>query len=389
LDYRGTPAFTIDDDDTLEVDDAITVRSEGNKLVVGIHIADVSCFVAKGDTLDLEAAARSSTIYLPANTVRMFPDRLSTDLASLRRGEDRPAFTVEVEFDEQFNRVGHRLVLSTIHIDRRLSYDEADRLICDPQDNPILRTLHGIALRLQQERTANGAITLRRAEIQVHVDDSGIHVGKLDPNSPSRLLVTELMVLCNRLAADFASLHNLPVVYRTQEPRDASITLPTGNLDPLSFEKLRKSFKRSRLSLTPGPHSGLGVSAYTQASSPIRRFADLVTQRQFAAFLKTEALPYSRDELTGILTGAETSEQEIRGIEDRSTNYWLLEYLSREKMGQPMNGFVLDRKGTIELEDFYLRGKLQTPGGEEPGSVLSVTIDTIQPAKGDVRFKRT
>jgi exoribonuclease-2 len=221
------------------------------------------------------------------------------------------------------------------------------------------------------------------------VDDSGIHVGKLDPNSPSRLLVTELMVLCNRLAADFASLHNLPVVYRTQEPRDASITLPTGNLDPLSFEKLRKSFKRSRLSLTPGPHSGLGVSAYTQASSPIRRFADLVTQRQFAAFLKTEALPYSRDELTGILTGAETSEQEIRGIEDRSTNYWLLEYLSREKMGQPMNGFVLDRKGTIELEDFYLRGKLQSPGGEEPGIVLSVTIDTIQPAKGDVRFRRT
>jgi exoribonuclease-2 len=131
------------------------------------------------------------------------------------------------------------------------------------------------------------------------------------------------------------------------------------------------------------------VSAYTQASSPIRRFADLVTQRQFAAFLKAEALPYSREELTSILAGAETAEQEIRGIEDRSTNYWLLEYLSREKMGQPMNAVVLDRKGNLELEETFVRGKLQSPGGEEPGSVLSVSIDTIHPVKGEVRFKRT
>jgi len=388
VDYRDARAFTIDDDDTLEVDDAITFRKDGARIVVGIHIADVSSFVKKGDLLDIEASARYSTIYLPSYSVRMFPERLSTDLASLRCDVDRPAFTVEVEFDEQFNLTAHRLALSTIHVKERLSYQEADRQICDPQRDPALRTLHAIALRLQQERAEHGAVTLRRPEIQVHVDDSGIHVGKLDANSPSRLLVTEMMILCNRLSADFASANALPVIYRTQEPRDASVVLPTGDLDPLSFEKLRKSFKRSRLSLTPGPHSGLGVSAYTQASSPIRRFTDLVTQRQFAAFLKSEPAPYSRDEITGFLSGAETAEQEIRGIEDRSTNYWLLEFLSREKMGHPMNAFVLDRKGNIELEDFYVRGKLQSPGGEDPGTMLSVLIDTIQPAKGDVRFKR-
>ena len=388
LDYRNTPAFTIDDEDTLEVDDAITVKRDGARIVVGIHIADVSSLVKKGDLLDVEASARSSTIYLPAYAVRMFPERLSTDLSSLCCGVDRPAFTVEVVFDEQFNLNEHRLILSTICVARRLSYDDADRDICDPQGDPELKTLYAIAQRLQQERAERGAITLRRPEIQVHVDDSGIHVGKLDANSPSRLLITELMILCNRLAADFASAHALPIIYRTQEPRDVSVVLPAGDLDPLSFEKLRKSFKRSRLSLTPGPHSGLGVSAYTQASSPIRRFTDLVTQRQFAAFLKGEPVPYSREELTGLLSGAETTEQEIRGIEDRSTNYWLLEFLSREKMGIPMNAIVLDRKGNIELEDYYVRGKLQSPGGEDPGSILSVLIDTIQPAKGDVRFKR-
>jgi exoribonuclease-2 len=156
----------------------------------------------------------------------------------------------------------------------------------------------------------------------------------------------------------------------------------------MTFEKLRKTFKRSRLSLTPGPHSGLGLSAYTQTSSPIRRYADMVTQQQFTAFLQSKPIPYDREELLRILANAETTEQEIRGIEDRSTNYWILEYLAREKMGQPMNAFVLDRKGSIELEDCYLRCKLQLPGGEEPGSVLSVVIDTIHPGKGEVRFKR-
>jgi len=73
---------------------------------------------------------------------------------------------------------------------------------------------------------------------------------------------------------------------------------------------------------------------------------------------------------------------------EMTRDYWLLEFLSREKMGQPMNAFVLDRKGNIELEDFYVRGKLQSPGGEDPGAILSVVVDTIQPAKGDVRFKR-
>jgi exoribonuclease-2 len=199
------------------------------------------------------------------------------------------------------------------------------------------------------------------------------------------------MILSNGLAADFASIHNVPVIYRTQESRDASAPVDTTAMDPIAFEKLRKTFKRSRLSLTPGTHSGLGLTAYTQASSPIRRYADLVTQQQFTAFLRGKPVPYDREELLRILASAETTEQEIRSIEDRSTNYWILEYLSREKMGQPMNAVVLDRKGNIELEECYLRGRLQDPGGtgnDEPGSVISVMIDTIQPDKGEVRFKR-
>ena len=399
IDNRDVPAFTIDDDNTLEIDDAITLKRHGDTITVGIHIADVTAFVHKGDALDTEASARSSTIYLPANTVRMLPERLSIDLASLRQGEDRPVFSVEVTFDcaeGGFIRKDYRLVLSTIRIHRRLSYDSADQLLQEDGD-PDLKTLHALATQLQHERSARGAITVRRPEFHIHVDESGIHVGKLDPNSPSRLVVSEMMILANGLAADFASTHKLPIIYRTQEPRDASASADVAatNLNamhPLAFEKLRKTFKRSRLSLTPGAHSGLGLSAYTQASSPIRRYADLVTQQQFTSHLLGKPAPYNREELLGILAGAETAEQEIRGLEDRSTNYWILEYLSREKMGKPMNAVVLDRKGNIELEECYLRCRLQSPGGtgnDEPGSTISVIIDSIHPDKGEARFKRS
>src|SRR5207247_1678381 len=141
--------------------------------------------------------------------------------------------------------------------------------------------------------------------------------------------VSEMMILANGLSADFASVNALSVIYRTQEPREALAVEDTPAIEALAFERLRKTFKRSRLSLTPGLHSGLGLTAYTQASSPIRRYADLVTQRQFTAMLSGAPIPHGREELLQILSSAEAAEQEIRALEDRSTNYWLLEYLSR------------------------------------------------------------
>ncbi|OLC31088.1 MAG: hypothetical protein AUH28_14680 [Acidobacteria bacterium 13_1_40CM_56_16] len=435
LDYQDSPAFTIDDEDTQEVDDALTVRWEGDEIVVGIHIADVSAFVRKGDILDAEASRRSSTIYLPSITVPMFPERLSTDLASLRTAVPRPAFTVEVRFDKQANRAGYRIALSTINVQKRLSYDEADQII---ESDPALYTLHRIAKQLRDARSNRGAITFRRAELKIRVKGDEIQITKINPNSPSRFVVSEMMILANGLAADFASVNSIPVIYRTQEPRealavedtlspaldavDSTKTAPWIRRDPqrdlkspaldavdstagrlrgsditlsgtykaveaLAFERLRKTFKRSRLSLTPGLHSGLGLGAYTQASSPIRRYADLVTQRQFTAMLSGVPVPYGREELLQILAAAETAEQEIRAIEDRSTNYWLLEYLARYKRGELLAAVVLDPKGNIELQDYYLRGRVSGPVKLRPGEMVDVRIETIDPAKGEVRFR--
>ncbi|OLD21905.1 MAG: hypothetical protein AUI91_03345 [Acidobacteria bacterium 13_1_40CM_3_56_11] len=463
LDYQDSPAFTIDDEDTQEVDDALTVRWEGDEIVVGIHIADVSAFVRKGDILDAEASRRSSTIYLPSITVPMFPERLSTDLASLRTAVPRPAFTVEVRFDKQANRAGYRIALSTINVQKRLSYDEADQII---ESDPALYTLHRIAKQLRDARSNRGAITFRRAELKIRVKGDEIQITKINPNSPSRFVVSEMMILANGLAADFASVNSIPVIYRTQEPRealavedtlspaldavdstktapsirrdpqrdlkspaldavDSTKTAPSIRRDPqrdlkspaldaVDSTKTAPSIRRdpqrdlkspaldavdstagrlrgSDITLS-GTYKAVEALAFerlrkTQASSPIRRYADLVTQRQFTAMLSGVPVPYGREELLQILAAAETAEQEIRAIEDRSTNYWLLEYLARYKRGELLAAVVLDPKGNIELQDYYLRGRVSGPVKLRPGEMVDVRIETIDPAKGEVRFR--
>jgi len=389
IDFRDLPAISIDDEDTLEVDDALTIREEGDQHVVGIHIADASSFVARGDILDIEALKRASTIYLPTRAVRMLPERLSTELASLKQDADRATFTVEVRFDENFNRLDHRILLSSIHVRERLTYEQVDERI--QAGNRGLTALHRIALRLREERESQGAINLRRREIKirVHQTESGedIRITTIDANSAARMLVSEMMVLINSLAADFAATNSLPVIFRTQEPRDP-VAVDTTLPEALAFEKLRRTFKRSRLSLTPGLHSGLGLSAYTQISSPIRRYSDLVTQRQFTALLHGNAVPHTREELLQVLAAAEAAELEIRSLEERSTSYWLLKYLAREKMGAVLNAVVLDKKGTVELDEYYLRGRLPDPGTAEPGTAVQVTIDEIDPLRSEVRFRR-
>jgi exoribonuclease-2 len=124
-------------------------------------------------------------------------------------------------------------------------------------------------------------------------------------------------------------------------------------------------------------------------SSPIRRYSDLVTQRQFTALLRGNGTPHMREELLQVLATAEAAEMEIRSLEERSISYWLLRYLHQEKMGAPLKATILDRKGTVELDDYYIRGKVSDQGTLEPGNTLQVTIDDIDPLRAEIRFRRS
>src|SRR5207245_2737939 len=99
------------------------------------------------------------------------------------------------------------------------------------------------------------------------------------------------------------------------------------------------------------------------------------------------AVPYGREELLRILATAEAAEQQIRAIEDRSTNYWLLEYLARYKKAEALSAVVLDQKGNIELQDYYLRAKIPGVTKLQPGETIDVRIEAIDPPRGELRLR--
>jgi hypothetical protein len=97
-------------------------------------------------------------------------------------------------------------------------------------------------------------------------------------------------------------------------------------------------------------------------------------------------IPHGREELLHILAAAEGAEVEIRQLEERSTQYWLLQYLTRQKMDQPLAAVIVDGKGHVELEDFYLRAKVAGGVKGHPGDRLSVRIESIDPVRGELRL---
>jgi exoribonuclease-2 len=396
VDFTGAWTVSIDDEETEEIDDAFSLEPVTGGWRLGIHIADVAHYVRKGDALDDEAARRGVTAYLPTQRVLMFPERLSCDLASLRPGELRPSFSLALDVDEEGNIREARLVPGVVRVRWRLSYDEADRAIAEDagEMGDHLRRLRRWAQRWADERFRRGALWLRRPEVKVRVCDGRIRVKRLDPGTPGRFLVSELMVLMNHIAAEHAARWGIPIIFRAQDPPahppdDELRAQLRMAYDPLRIEQIVRGLQRSRLSLSPQPHAGLGLSAYTQLTSPIRRFADLVVQRQIRAALVGEPYPYEREELLHVLAAAETVEREMRALEQRAQRYWLLEYL-RQLPEQEMEAVVVKRvRGGYEVEvvEWLVRALLTTSAELVPGTRLRVRREQCDPKSGLLRVR--
>ena len=219
-DFIGAWTISIDDEETEEIDDALSLEPGAGGWRVGIHIADVAHYVRKGDVLDQEASRRGVTAYLPTQRVLMFPERLACDLASLRQGEVRPTLSLVLDVDEEGTVREATLVPGMIRVVQRLSYDEADQVIAEDagEMGERLRRLLRWARRWAEERFQRGAIWLRRPEVKVRVRDGRIHIKRLDPGAPARFLVSELMVLMNHVAAEQAARRGIPIIFRAQDP---------------------------------------------------------------------------------------------------------------------------------------------------------------------------
>ena len=143
--------------------------------------------------------------------------------------------------------------------------------------------------------------------------------------------------------------------------------------------------KRTRLSTHPQPHSGLGLDLYTQVSSPIRRYTDLVILRQVAARIEGLPIPYEQTELFEVISNAERTAMQNRSLEREATRYWVLEHLLREYKGKETDAVVVScdgRSPVAEIAEVFERGTVRLKGRVRPGDRVRVRISDVRPRQG-------
>ena len=382
-DLRQLPLMTIDGPSTVDFDDALSITAEGDHYLIGIHITDVGYFIGRDDAIDRAARQRSSTIYMPDGKISMLPSKLSDDVCSLKADHDRPAVSTLVRMTPQAKIIDFEIVPSLIRVTRQLTFQDVDAMA---NDDAEITALYAIARQYRQRRLGDGALLIDLPEINIWLNMDGTpRIYRADRESPGRMLVSELMILANEMAARFLVQNDLPAIFRSQpEPRERLFENSEGSL----FQNWMQRKLISRFVLGSGPerHAGLGLPNYVTATSPIRKYSDLVTQRQLRAASGLEK-PYTRQEIDAIIAESEEPLGQVGRIQFRRHRYWLLKYL-QDRMGQKEEALVLYKKRDgymILLQNYMLECRLSGAEGFtlRPEDLVQVTIQHVN-ARNDV-----
>jgi exoribonuclease-2 len=374
-DLSSLPIFTIDGPMTRDYDDALSIHRAEDGVEVGIHIADAAAFVSHDTALDQEALERINSLYLPDTRVPMLPTMLSEDVCSLRKGKKRLATSILVRFDENDQLQDYRFALSTIRVQRQLTYSEANELVTVEED---LGRLYRLCTRLRRRRIKQGALLLPLPELRVWINSNNdIQIATMDRETPAQLMVSELMILANGLAAEALAANRVPAIYRSQgKPQE--IVVGEGTDDLYLNYLQRRYLSRAELSIEPKPHSGLGMSAYTNWTSPIRRYMDLVIQRQLKSMVQNKPPVYTPEELDPIISRITIGQSRTLQIKREWTKYWVLKYFERQQI-KFVDALVLNqgrRTYNLLIPDYLLEASmpLEEGRGLNPGDHFRVEV---------------
>jgi exoribonuclease-2 len=380
-DLTSLSLMTIDGQSTLDFDDALSIEKVGEQYRLGIHIVDVGHFVSKDDSIDREALARGSSIYMPDQKISMLPAALAEGLCSLKAGELRPAISTMVNLSPSKEIIDYEILPSLINVKHQLTYYDVN-LAAD--QNPDFLILGEIAQKFRRRRLEGGAVQITVPEVNVWLaDDQSITVNKINRESPGRMLVSELMILANWLMAKFLVENGLPAIFRSQpEPRERLYKGDEGTLFQNWMQ--RRYLSRFVLDYKSGKHSGLGLDAYVTATSPIRKYFDLITQRQIRAVLDLER-PYTAEEIDELIQMLKIQMSNVARIQYGRHRYWLLKYLEQH-IGRKEEAIVLNKRRNnyqILLTEYMIECDLPLSSGPElkPEDLIQITIQNVNARK--------
>ena len=395
LDLIHLKVYTIDDESTSEIDDGLSweLLADGRQRL-WIHIADPTRWLMAEDELDLEARRRGTTVYLPTGMIPMFPSVLATGPMSLVQGRVCCALSFSVVLDEAGAVEDYSIHTSLIKPTYRLTYEDVDEMLeLGVQAEPEIAAIATLAQRRQEWRQSQGAISIHMPESMIKVQNDEITIEVLD-DSPARQLVAEMMILAGEVAGRYGQAHNIALPFRGQpQPELPSeeelLRLPAG---PARACAMRRCMPRSEMSITPARHAGLGLNTYTQATSPIRRYSDLLTHFQLKAHLRGEALPFSAEQLKEVMLSVTSATQEVTLVERQTNRYWGLEYLRRHAQ-IVWQALVLmwlredSRLGLILIEDLGLQLPMPFKRAVGLGEQMLVRVAYVDPRQDVLQFQ--
>lgn len=319
VDLRDLKSWAIDNAWSHDPDDAIAW--DGTHVYV--HIADPAAILRPGDPADTEALGRGATLYLPESTSPMLPDEALTRLG-LGLAETSPALTFKLGLSPEGAVDSVEIFPSTVRV-RRSHYAEADSLLGTGQA-PELDALAELAGLRRVRRVAGGAIEIDIPEVRTWVRDREVFIEAL-PDTRSSGLVREMMLLAGEGAARWAFERSLPFPFYSQEAPGEPGEAAAGEGLAAQFAR-RKLMRGGITGPSPGAHRGLGLPFYAQATSPLRRYQDLLGHFQIRAFLEGRE-PLDTDEVMRRCATAQAGSGATRTAERASDLHWSLAYLLR------------------------------------------------------------
>ena len=389
------PFVSVDSANPHEVDDAVWIEPAGDGWRLWVAIASPACWTPVDGPVDLSALERGATLYHPRHVVGMLPDPLARGHASLVPGAPRPALVFRIDLDADGNVVATDVAEAEIAVQAAWSYDAVDAALLrtapdlsdGPVDASVANRLCAAGLASERARVRNGAWLLYKPDVEVRAPrGKRVDIRAASQTSPGRRFVTEAMVLAGLAAARFCAARRAPVPFRVQgRPHDPP--LPPGvYTTPADAYALFRTLAPARYALEPAPHGVLGVEAYVQASSPLRRYLDLLAHRQIIASLRGLPLPHSAAEVGVRVVRAEAGQQARRSAQRNGDRRFKLVWLAERGVGTrlqadvvrilPARGHRLAYVSALGLEVSVHDDTLRL------GDAVTVRVHELNPATG-------
>lgn len=321
MDLRDWQMVTIDGEDAKDLDDAVSLTMEGDRYVLGVHIADVSNYVQENSALDKEALNRGTSVYLVDRVIPMLPHRLSNGICSLNAGEDRLAMSCIMRISRSGEVMDYQIVESVIHVDRRMSYTVVREILEDEATEyrqkyrelvPMFERMQELSAILRGRRKQRGSIDFDLPEAKIILDANGrpTQIKPYEANAATKL-IEDFMLIANETVAAHIFWQELPFLYRVHEVPDADkiealaamlqnfgyyLKGAKGEIHPKEIQKLLaglegrpeenlitritlRSMKQAKYATECLGHFGLACKEYCHFTSPIRRYPDLQIHR--------------------------------------------------------------------------------------------------------------